>query len=134
MVPKWIRPLFLGAAAYDLLFGLIYLVGWRAVYALFAIEPPNHPSYVQFAAATVAVFGLGFWMVAAAPQRNRDLIKLGVLFKLAYGGLVVRYLLTEHVAPVWVAFGACDLAFAAAFIAALRALPADDRSVALQEV
>ena len=123
MVSQWVRPLFLGAAAYDLVLGLLYLTAWRPIYQFCGIALPNHPSYVEFPAATVAIFGLGFWMVAQAPQRNRDLIKLGILFKVAFGGLMARYLLTERVAPLWVTLGALDLAFAAAFIAALRATP-----------
>lgn len=123
MVPKWTRLLFVVAAVYDFGLGVLYLLAWRWIFAWCGIAPPNHPSYVQFAAATIAIFGIGFGMVAAAPQRNRDIIKLGILFKLAFGGMVVRYLFSEPVAPMWVAYGFCDLVFAAAFAVALRAIP-----------
>ena len=91
MKREWIRPLFVVAAVYDLLLGVIFLIAHPAVYARFGVTPPNHPGYVQFAAALVGIFGIGFWYVARAPERNRDIIKLGVLLKLAYSGVVLGW-------------------------------------------
>jgi hypothetical protein len=121
---EWIRPLFLVAALYDFGLGVLFLFAWSAIYARFHVTPPNHPGYILFGAAVIAIFGVGFWFVAQAPERNRDIIKLGVLLKLAYSGTVLAYWAQGRIPAMWVPFAWADLAFLLAFIAALRALPA----------
>ncbi len=124
MKREWIRPLFVIAAVYDLVLGLVFLLAYPAVYRSFGVELPNHPAYVQFAAAVVAIFGIASWYVAQAPERNRDIIKLGVLVKLAYVVVVLGWQVRGHMPAMWVPFAWIDLVFLAAFVAALRALPA----------
>ena len=124
MKREWIRPFFVLAAAYDLILGAVFLFAYAAVYARFGVTLPNHPGYVQFAAAVVAIFGIGFGFVARAPERNRDIIKLGVLLKLAYSGVVLGWWFQGQMPGMWVPFAWIDLAFMFAFIATLRALPA----------
>jgi hypothetical protein len=122
MVPRWIRPLFVVAAAYDLILGLAYLFAYPALYARFGVTLPNHPGYVQLNALFVAIMGVGFWFVAQAPERNRDLIRLGVLFKAAYAGIVFYYNSRGLMPRMWLPWAVCDLLFMFAFLAALRAL------------
>ena len=124
MKREWIRPFFIVAALYDIVLGVGFLFAWRAAYARFGIAPPNHPAYIQFAAALVAIFGIGFWLVAQAPERNRDIIKLGVLLKIAYSGTVLSYWAQGAMPLMWVPFAWIDLGFLLAFLASLRALPA----------
>jgi hypothetical protein len=124
MKREWIRPFFMIAAAYDFILGVVFLLAYPAVYAHFNVTLPNHPAYVQFAAAVVAIFGIGFWYVARAPERNRDIIKLGVLLKLAYSIVVLSWWFRGQMPAMWVPFAWIDLAFIVAFVAALRALPA----------
>ena len=124
MKREWIRPFFMVAAAYDVILGVLFLLAYPAVYAAFNVTLPNHPAYVQFAAAVVAIFGIGFWYVARAPERNRDIIKLGVLFKLTYSVVVLGWWFRGQMPAMWVPFAWIDLVFMAAFVAALRALPA----------
>jgi hypothetical protein len=121
---EWIRPLFVVAALYDFVLGAAFLLAWPAIYARFGIAPPNHAGYIQFGAAVIAIFGIGFWFVSRAPERNRDLIKLGVLLKLAYSATVLAYWVQGAIPAMWVPFAWIDLAFMLAFIAALRVLPA----------
>jgi len=123
MKREWIRPFFMIAAAYDGILGVVFLLAYPAVYAAFNVTLPNHPAYVQFAAAVVMIFGIGFWYVARAPERNRDIIKLGVLLKLAYATVVLGWWFRGHMPGMWVPFAWIDLAFLAAFVGALRALP-----------
>jgi len=124
MTPKWIRPLFVVAAAYDILLGLIFLLAFRQIYAAFGVTLPNHDAYVLFGAALVAVFGIGFYFVSRDPERNRDIIKLGVLLKLSYAGIVLAYHFRHQIPAMWVPFAYIDLVFMIAFLLALRALPA----------
>jgi hypothetical protein len=122
MKREWIRPLFVVAALYDFLLGVVFLFAWPAIYARFGIAPPNHPGYIQFGAALIAIFGIGFWFVAQAPERNRDIIKLGILLKLAYAGIVLVYWARHAIPAMWVPFAWIDLAFMGTFIAALDVL------------
>jgi len=124
MKRNWIRPLFVLAALYDFGLGVTFLFAWSAIYSRFGVTPPNHPGYIQFGAAAIAIFGLGFWFVAQAPERNRDIIKLGVLLKLAYAGTVLTYWAQGRMPVMWVPFAWADLAFLVAFVGALLALPA----------
>ena len=123
MKREWIRPLFVIAAIYDLVLGVLFLIAWRPVYERFGIALPNHPAYVQFAAAVVATFGIAFWYVANAPERNRDIIKLGVLLKIAYSSIVLSYWFQGRMPGMWVPFAWIDLVFLLAFVAALRVVP-----------
>ena len=97
-------------------------MAWPAIYERFGIAPPNHPGYIQFGAAVIAIFGIGFAFVARDPERNRDIIKLGVLLKLAYAGTVLSYRAQGRIPAMWVPFAWIDLAFLLAFLAALWAL------------
>jgi hypothetical protein len=112
------------AALYDIVLGLAYGLAFRPIYARFGIALPNHDGYVQLPAALILVFGIGFWLVARAPERNRDLIKLGVLMKLAFCVVVFGHRLFASIPTMWLPFAVADLLFAIAFLAALRALPA----------
>lgn len=122
MKREWIGPFFVFAALYDFVLGVLFLLAWRQCYGMFNIEPPNHPAYIQFAAAVVATFGIGFWYVARAPERNRDIIKLGVLLKLAYSGIVLSYWFQGRMPSMWVPFAWIDLGFLVAFVASLRTI------------
>ena len=121
MKASWIRPLFVVAALYDLVLGVVFFAAFKAIYERFGIALPNHDAYVQLPAAFIAVFGVGFWFVSKAPERNRDLITLGVLMKLAFAGVVLSYAFRGAIPPLWVPFAWIDLAFMLAFIAALSA-------------
>jgi hypothetical protein len=123
MKREWIRPFFMIAAAYDFILGVLFLLAYPAVYNYFHVALPNHPAYIQFAAGVVATFGIGFWFVARAPERNRDIIKLGVLLKLTYSTVVLAWWFKGQMPGMWVPFAWLDLAFLAAFLMSLRTLP-----------
>jgi hypothetical protein len=123
MKREWVSPLFLVAAAYDFVLGLGFMVAFKPVMTAFNIELPNHDAYVQLPAAMIAIFGIGFWFVSRAPERNRDIIKLGIMLKLAYSGIILAWYAKGMMPTLWVAFALADLAFMVAFVAALRAVP-----------
>ena len=124
MKTSWIRPLFVVAALYDLDLGVAFFFAFKPIYEQFAIPLPNHDAYVQLPAALIAIFGLGFWFVAQAPERNRDLITLGVLMKLAFSGVILSYAFRDAIPSMWVPLAWIDVAFMVAFTAALRAVGA----------
>ena len=123
MKSSWIKPVFIIAALYDFVLGVFFLVMWKRVYAHFHVTLPNHDGYVQFAAMLVAIFGVGFWCVAKDPARNRDIITMGVLLKVAYCTVVLGHHFFGSIPNVWVPFAWCDLVFLVVFVMALRALP-----------
>lgn len=124
MIPTWIRPLFVFAALYDVVLGVVVGLAFKPIMSRFGIALPNHDAYIQLPAALVAVFGIGFWLVARAPRERRDLIALGILMKLAYGGIVLGHAAAGNMPAMWTWFAWADLAFALAFVAAWRALGA----------
>lgn len=123
MKPAWIRPLFVVAALYDVILGVVYFFGYEALYWQARVTLPNHPGYIQLNALFVTIAGVGFWFVSRAPERNRDLIKMGVLFKAAYAGVIFFYLYRGNMPTMWLPYAICDTLFLVAFLLALRALP-----------
>src|SRR3989338_4239501 len=111
MLKHWVRPLFLIAALYDIVAGVAFMLWFKSIYAHFGVTLPNHDGYIQFAAGLVIIFGIGFWLVARAPERNRDIIKLGVLLKLCYSGVVLGHAWFGSVPFVWVPFAWIDVVF-----------------------
>ena len=124
MKVKTIKLLFIISALYDFLLGVIFLVGFRKIYNYFDIALPNHDGYVQFGAAVVAIFGVGFWFVAQDPQRNRDIIKMGILLKLSYSGVAFYHAALGNLPGIWLPFAWFDLIFLVLFVRALKTLKA----------
>jgi hypothetical protein len=123
----WIRPLFYVAALYDGLLGLAFLFFPLQIFALYGVEPPNHPAYVQFPALLLLVFAAMFWRIATDPARHRDLMPYGMALKASYCGLAFWYALTQAIPSMWMPWAWADLGFLVAFVLAWRrqrALPA----------
>lgn len=128
MIAGWIRPLFVVAALYDIVLGAAFAFAFRPIYGRFGIALPNHDAYVQLPGLLIAIFGIGFWIVSRDPARQRAIIGLGVLLKLAFTGVVLYHRLFGSIPGMWVPFAVVDLLFAIAFLAALRALPREARA------
>ncbi len=121
---KTIKSLFIISALYDFILGVIFLIGFKQVYNYFNIVLPNHDGYVQFGAALVVIFGIGFWFVAQDPQRNRDIIKMGILLKLSYSGVAFYHAALGNLPGIWLPFAWFDVIFLILFVIALKALKA----------
>lgn len=128
MVPGWIRPFCRVCAIYDVVLGLLFLLAFKPIFTQFGVTLPNHPAYVQFAAAMITVFGIGFWYVAQAPERNRDILKLCLLVKAAYTVIVFGYTLKGQMPAMWLPMGVIDLFMFFGIIVALRRIPAPARA------
>ena len=124
MKVKTIKLLFIISALYDFILGVIFLVGFRKIYNYFNIALPNHDGYVQFGAALVAIFGVGFWFVAQDPQRNRDIIKMGILLKVSYSGVAFYHAALGNLPGIWLPFAWLDIIFLVLFIRTLKTLKA----------
>lgn len=119
----WIRRFYLAAGLYDALLGSVFLFFFKAVYGYFGVTLPNHDAYIQFAALLLIIFGVGFYFVSVDPARNRDIIRMGILLKASYCGVVFSHALFGTMPAMWIPFAFVDLAFLAGFVYSLWALP-----------
>jgi len=122
MRTKWIQALFVIAAAYDGLLGLVFLFASDAPFRWFGVTPPNHPGYVQFPAALLLIFAVMFLTIAGAPAKNAGLIPYGILLKASYCGVILYHRLGAGLPDMWMPFCAIDLAFFGLFLLAWRSL------------
>ena len=120
--PRWISPLFVVAALYDGVLGLMFLAAPGALFRLFAVMPPNHPGYVQFPAALLLIFGLMFAAVARDPNANRNLIVYGIALKAAYCGVTGWYWISSDIPGMWKPFVVIDLVMGLLFVWAYSVL------------
>jgi hypothetical protein len=112
---RWIVALFLVAAFYDGVLGLLFLAAPGLPFDLFDVTPPNHMGYVQFPAALLLIFGWMFLTVARDPVRNRGLILYGIALKIAYCGVCFGYWFTTDVPVFWKPFAVIDVAMGVLF-------------------
>ena len=117
-----IAALFIVAAIYEGLLGVVFLFGSGALFQWFGVTPPNHPGYVQFPAALLIVFAIMFMAIAMNPVKNRNLIPYGILLKVSYCGVVAFHWLTAELPDMWKPFCIFDLAFLIAFAGAWAAV------------
>lgn len=118
---RWYRFLFWTAAIYDLTLGTVFLFFYRPVFEALGIEDtlPEHTSFLSLIAAFLFVIGVAYVLVARGDlARNRDLIAVGALYKLAYFSVALWYLIGgvyPHIV-FFVVFGLADLAFFIAMV------------------
>ena len=107
--------LFIIAALYDGLLGIVFLSSAEALFQGFQITPPNHFGYVHFPAALLVVFALLYLAIARNPQSNRNLIPYGMLLKVSYCSVVCYHWFTAGVPTMWKPFVFYDLIFLGLF-------------------
>jgi hypothetical protein len=120
MVPaaknRYYRGLFAVAALYDIVLGVAFLFFPRESFELVGAEAeyPEYTAYITLIAVFLLVLGIGYALIARGNlMRNRDLIAVGTLYKLAYVGAAVFYLITgdyPHISFIAI-FGVADLGF-----------------------
>ncbi len=78
----WMSYLLRFAGCYNLLVGFGLLVLYHEVFKTIGLPKPDLLMYVQLVGILVALFGVGYWMVALNPIENRNVLMLGFLSKL----------------------------------------------------
>lgn len=122
--PGW-RTLFLVAALYDVVLGLLFFLFGEMLLEAIGMELPPHIAYIQLAAVFVVVQGLSYWFVFRDPPGNLGLVRVGVLYKLAYSGLATYYLVIGQLpSPFFIPWAVFDLLFLVGFVLFLRAASA----------
>src|SRR5262249_13988780 len=117
-----IRVLFAVAGAYDFLIGLAFLVNGSGIFDAAGVPPPNHWGYLQFAALMLMTFGAMFFVVAADPLANQNLIPFGMLLKGRYVALVAWYWARTDVPTLFKPFAVIDALMLVLFGLAYREL------------
>jgi hypothetical protein len=113
---RYYRILFWIAAVYDITLGLVFLFFSEPAFELLdaANRLPDQGAFVSLIAAFLFVIGIAYVLIARGDLlRNRDLIAIGALYKLAYTSVAVYYLVIgEYPDLAFVAvFGLADLVF-----------------------
>jgi hypothetical protein len=114
----WMRFVLRLAGTFNLAAGVAMIVLYREGFRIAGVPEPELALPVQIMGILVALFGLGYYCVAARPVQNRDLLLLGLLSKalcaaaaltyVAVGALpwhsAVVVLLTDviYVPPFWI--------------------------------
>ena len=111
-----VKGLFIIAAIYDGVLGLLFLFAPGLAFEIFEVVPPNHFGYVQFPAILLLIFAAMFYRVAMDPVANRFIMLYGVVLKGGYSGLVFYYMLTTGVPSMWVPWAWADLVFLVLFL------------------
>ena len=117
-----ISILFIIAAIYDGVLGILFLFAANAIFQLYQVTPPNHLGYVQFPGALLIIFALMFMAVAINPIKNKNLIPYGILLKVSYCTIVFYYWFTTGIPSMWKPFAILDLIFMILFVWAYLAL------------
>ena len=119
---KVISLLFVIAALYDILLGLVFLFAGSYIFEYLKITPPNHMGYVQFPAALLVIFAILFTVIAVNPIKNKNLIPYGILLKISYCSIAFFHWLTNDIPYIWKPFAVVDLLFLLAFAVSLQIL------------
>jgi hypothetical protein len=75
----------------------------------------------QIALLAIFAFGVGYWLVARNPDRNRDLVKIALTAKLGVVGIIVAHFLAGSANARLVLLVSGDLLFSLAFLYFLMA-------------
>jgi hypothetical protein len=105
------KGLFLIAAIYDIILGLLFFLFYKTAYSFFGITLPTFPMYLQMSAAFVFAMGIGYYLVYKNLYRNVDLVKLGIVYKLVYATLAIYFYFVNLANVVFFWFGIIDLIF-----------------------
>jgi hypothetical protein len=113
---KYYRNLFMIAAVYDVLLGIVFTGFPARAYDALGIREklPAFGGYLSLLGAFVLVIGVAYFLISRGDlQRNRDLILVGALYKLAYSTTAFYYWLAGNIPhSIFVGlFGVADLVF-----------------------
>ena len=122
MNEKPVKALFVVAALYDGLLGLVFILFGPEIFVFYAVEPPNHMAYVQFPALLLVIFAAIFYRISTNPVKYRELILYGCGLKISYCVLAFGYQLTTGIPSMWIPWAWADVVFLVLFIVAWRSL------------
>jgi len=96
----WMSFVLRFAGVFNLLAGVSMICFYHEGYELLGIAKPELILPVQVMGILVALFGVGYLMVAASPVENRNILLLGMLSKAVASALALYYVAVA-VLPWW---------------------------------
>lgn len=111
------KGLFLTAAFYDFILGILFLFFYKPFFNALSISLPPNPSYLSLSAAFVFVIGIAYFIIYKDINTNRGLVVVGTIFKFAYVAVGLFYL-AIHMVPhmVFILLALFDAIFGILFI------------------
>ena len=97
----WMRYLLRFAGCYNLLVGVNLTVFYHEMFKTLGLPKPDLIMYVQLTGILVALFGVGYLLVASNPLQNRNLLLLGFLSKLLGSIVGTGYVVLGTMPPVF---------------------------------
>ncbi|MEX0675429.1 MAG: hypothetical protein WD063_00040 [Pirellulales bacterium] len=97
----WMRYLLRFAGCYNLLVGVNLTVFYHEMFKTLGLPKPDLIMYVQLTGILVALFGVGYLLVASNPLENRNLLVLGFLSKLLGSIVGTGYVVLGKMPPVF---------------------------------
>lgn len=94
----WMTAVLRFVAVYNVLAGFSMLVFYHESYKLMGVPKPALVMPLQLVGILVALFGVGYWLVASNPVENRNLLLLGFWSK-ALGSLLGIYYVAQGGLP-----------------------------------
>jgi len=112
---RFYKGLFLVAAIYDIFLGIIFTFFSKFVFRLLNISDmlPEFGGFISLIGAFLFVIGIAYLLIFLGDlHRNRDLISVGALYKLAYCAIAFYYFAIANVPHIiFLSFGVADLIF-----------------------
>jgi hypothetical protein len=113
---KYYKVMFLVTAVYDIALGIVFTFFHEPAFRFLGIAEklPEFRGYLSLIGAFLFVIGCAYWLIFLGDlQKNRDLITVGALYKLAYSAIAFYYYAIGNVPHViFVAvFGVADFIF-----------------------
>lgn len=100
---QWMTRLLWFVGTYNLLAGLGMLCLYHEGYKLLGVAKPELNLPIQLVGVLVGLFGVGYWLVAANPVENRNLLLLGFWSKLLGSLLGIYYVFVGKLPPLFLA-------------------------------
>lgn len=117
---KHARLLFYVAAVFNFA-GVALLHPASGMATMLRLSPAPGPGvFDQVALVAIFAFGIGYWLVARNPDRNRDLVKIALIAKLGVVAIIVSHFLAGSANLNLVGLVSGDLLFSLAFIYFLK--------------
>lgn len=120
---RWMRFVLRFVAVFNVLAGLTMIFGYHEAYKLIGMNKPDISFPLQLVGELVALFGVGYYMVAKNPVENRNILLLGFWSK-ALGSLLGTYYVARGLLPFQfaVVFFFADIIYLPPFWIILRRL------------
>lgn len=100
---KYYKGLFLLVAVYDIILGIIFMFFTKSTFELLGIPEklPEFDGYLTLIGVYVLILGIAYYLIYKGDlQKNRDLILIGILYKLGYCTVTFYYFIIGDIPHV----------------------------------